>query len=99
MADLVKEGIPCTAVEKTPEGGHSGLDVIAQGLVDFVINGTREHDQDGRPDGYWIRRQAIDLGVPLVTDLQLARAVVEASRWRKSVSLDATALNDYVARH
>jgi carbamoyl-phosphate synthase large subunit len=93
---LAGEGIPCTAVEKTPAGATSGLDVIAQGLVDLVINVTREYDQYGRPDGYWIRRQAIDLGVPLVTDLQLARAVVEASRGRKSASLDVVALNDYV---
>jgi carbamoyl-phosphate synthase large subunit len=94
---LAKEGVPCRAVGKTPDGDTSGLDVIAQGLVDLVINVTREYDQFGRPDGYWIRRQAIDLGVPLVTDLQLARAVVEASRWRKSVSLDVFALNEYVA--
>jgi carbamoyl-phosphate synthase large subunit len=94
---LAREGIPCTAVEKTPDGGTSGLDVIAQGLVDLVINVTREYDQYGRPDGYWIRRQAIDLGVPLVTDLQLARAVVEASRSRKAARLDVVALNDYVA--
>jgi carbamoyl-phosphate synthase large subunit len=93
---LAREGIPCTSVEKTPDGATSGLDVIAQGLVDLVINVTREYDQDGRPDGYWIRRQAIDLGVPLVTDLQLARAVVEAARSRKSLDLDVVALNDYV---
>jgi carbamoyl-phosphate synthase large subunit len=93
---LAREGIPCTGVEKTPDGGTSGLDVIAQGLVDLVINVTREYDQYGRPDGYWIRRQAIDLGVPLITDLQLARAVVEASRWRKSAQLDVVALGDYV---
>ena len=95
---LAQEGIPCTAVEKTPDGMTSGLDVIAAGLVDLVINVTREYDQFGRPDGYWIRRQAIDLGVPLVTDLQLARAVVEASRWRKSAALEVFALNDYVAQ-
>jgi carbamoyl-phosphate synthase large subunit len=93
---LAREGIPCTAVEKTPDGGASGLDVIARGLVDLVINVTREYDEYGRPDGYWIRRQAIDLGVPLVTDLQLARAIVEASRWRKSADLDVVALSDYV---
>jgi carbamoyl-phosphate synthase large subunit len=95
---LAKEGIPCIAVEKRTESGTSGLDVIAEGLVDFVINVTREYDQHGRPDGYWIRRQAIDLGVPLVTDLQLARAVVEAMRWRRTSSLEAVALNDYVGR-
>ena len=94
---LAGEGIPCTTVEKRTETGTTGLDVIAQGMVDFVINVTREYDKNGRPDGYWIRRQAIDLGVPLITDLQLARAVIEASRWRKSSGLEVFALNDYVA--
>jgi len=94
---LTELGIACTAVEKRTETGTIGLDVIAQGLVDFVINVTREYDQYGRPDGFWIRRQAVDMGVPLVTDLQLARAVVEASRSRKTSSLEVRALNDYVA--
>jgi MGS-like domain len=94
---LTELGIACTAVEKRTETGTSGLDVIAQGLVDLVINVAREYDRFGRPDGYWIRRQAVDLGVPLVTDLQLARAVVEAARWRKSLSLEVHALSDYVA--
>lgn len=95
---LAEIGIPCTAVEKSSGAGVSGLEVIEQGLVDFVINVAREYDQHGRPDGYLIRRQAVDLGVPLVTDLQLARAIVEALRWRKPSSLDVLAWNDYVAR-
>jgi carbamoyl-phosphate synthase large subunit len=96
-ADMLAEiGIPCTAVEKSTGTGVSGLDVIEQGHVDFVINVAREYDQYGRPDGYWIRRQAVDLGVPLVTDLQLARAIVEALRWRKPSDLGVLAWNDYV---
>lgn len=93
---LAEIGIPCTAVEKSSGTGVSGLDVIEQGRVDFVINVAREYDQFGRPDVYWIRRQAVDLGVPLVTDLPLARAIVEALRWRKPSSLEVLALDDYV---
>jgi len=93
---LAEIGIPCTAVEKSTGTGVSGLEVIEQGQVDFVINVAREYDQLGRPDGYWIRRQAVDLGVPLVTDLQLARAIVEALRWRKPADLGVLAWNDYV---
>jgi len=95
---LAELGIPCTAVEKAPGTGTSALDVIERGLVDFVINIPRDYDQYGRPDGYLIRRQAVDLGVSLVTDLPLARAIVEALRWRKPSSLDVLALNDYVAQ-
>jgi hypothetical protein len=71
--------------------------VIEQGLVDLVINVARDYDQYGRPDGYLIRRQATDLGVPLITDLQLARAIIEALRCRKSATLEAVAWNDYLA--
>ena len=67
--------------------------------MDLVINIPREYDQQGRPDGYLIRRQAIDHGVPLVTDLQLARAIVEALRWRNPSSLEVIAWNDYVGRN
>jgi hypothetical protein len=42
-----------------------------------VINIPRTYDAQGRPDGYAIRRAAIDAGVQLVTDPQLARTVVE----------------------
>ena len=68
-----------------------------RGVVDFVINIPREYDQFGRPDGYLIRRQAVDSGVSLVTDLQLARAIVEALRWRNPSTLEVLALDDYVA--
>jgi carbamoyl-phosphate synthase large subunit len=38
----------------------------------------RTYDELGRPDGYLIRRRAVDAEVPLVTDLMLARAMVHA---------------------
>jgi carbamoyl-phosphate synthase large subunit len=91
---LAEVGIACTAVEKSPGDGVSGLDVIRRGLVDLVINIPREYDEHGRPDGYLIRREAIDQGVALVTDLPFARAIVEALRWRKPADLDVIAWND-----
>lgn len=95
---LAEIGIACTAVEKSAGAGVSGLDVIDQGLVDLVINVAREFDRLGRPDGYLIRRQAVDRGVPLITDLQLARAIVEALRYRKPSDLEVLAWNDYLGR-
>ena len=54
----------------------------------------REYDDHGRHDGYLIRRQAADMGEPLVTDLQLARSLVEAMRARKTEQLEPVAWND-----
>ncbi len=46
-------------------------------------------------DGYLIRRRAVDAGVPLITDLQLARAVIEALRQTRPDDLnDVVAWND-----
>jgi carbamoyl-phosphate synthase large subunit len=95
---LAAVGIACTAVEKAPAAGAlSGLDVIEQGYVDLVINVPREYDEQGRPDGYHIRRQAIDCGVPLVTDLAFARALVEALRARRLTRLEPVAWNDFAS--
>jgi carbamoyl-phosphate synthase large subunit len=90
-------GIPCTGVAKKPGNGLNALDIIDDGRVDLVINVPRDYDEYGRPDGYLIRRSAVDASVPLITDLQLARAIIEALRWRHTHILDVVAWNDYDA--
>jgi carbamoyl-phosphate synthase large subunit len=77
---LQAHGIACTALSKVPGVGRSGMDVIDDGLVDLVINVPRSYDELGRPDGYLIRRRAVDADLPLVTDLMLAIALVNALR-------------------
>ncbi|MBN1337214.1 MAG: carbamoyl-phosphate synthase (glutamine-hydrolyzing) large subunit [Deltaproteobacteria bacterium] len=92
-------GIPCTPLAKRPEEeGPSGMDAIDRGWVDLVINIPIEFDELGRPDGYHIRRRAVEAGVPLITDLKLARAVVEA--WRRTGTRDSGTLSwaEYQAR-
>jgi carbamoyl-phosphate synthase large subunit len=96
---LTEIGIACTAVEKHTGEQLSALDLIDRGEVDLVINVSREYDAFGRPDGVHIRRAAVDTGVPLITDLQLARAVIEALRRIKRPSdLQVLAWEDYVSR-
>jgi carbamoyl-phosphate synthase large subunit len=95
---LDEVGIECTAVEKGPGNGTSALDLIDDGRVDLVINIPREYDEQGRPDGYLIRRRAVDAGIPLLTDLKLAGAVVEALRSRRPEDLGVVAWGDYLER-
>ena len=76
----------------------TGMDAIEQGLVDLVINIPREYDELGRPDGYLIRRRAVDAGIPLITDLQLARAIIEALRHRNVKDLAILSWDEYAAR-
>ncbi|MDA0991715.1 MAG: ATP-grasp domain-containing protein [Verrucomicrobia bacterium] len=91
-------GIACTKVSKDFGSGINAMDLIREGQADLVINIPREFDDLGRPDGYLIRRQAVEAGVPLITDLQLARALVEALRNCHGKVPALTAWQDFVTR-
>ncbi|MCC6556760.1 MAG: carbamoyl-phosphate synthase (glutamine-hydrolyzing) large subunit [Polyangiaceae bacterium] len=98
-AEALKQiGIPCTSLAKRPDEGETAMGAIDAGLVDLVINIPREYDHLGRPDGYLIRRRAVDAGIPLLTDLQLARAVIEAMRSRRIEDLKTLSYDEYLAR-
>ena len=98
-ADALRSlGIPCTSVGNPRLDGGEAISVIEDGSVDLVINVPREYDEQGRPDGYWIRRRAVDAGIPLLTDLQLAQAVIEAMRHKKLSTLSTLSYDEYVTR-
>jgi carbamoyl-phosphate synthase large subunit len=91
-------GIACQAVEKQAGPGPNAIDLIERAAVDLVINIPREYDAAGRPDGFAIRRAAVEAGVPLITDLQLARAVIEALRVRQGKSPPIHSWQEYLGR-
>jgi carbamoyl-phosphate synthase large subunit len=93
---LAEMQISCTPVEKQEGVGASAMQLIEEGMIDLVINVPREYDQYGRPDGYLIRRAAVDAGIPLITDLQLARAVIEALRIKSEPALEVQTWDEYV---
>jgi carbamoyl-phosphate synthase large subunit len=93
---LLDLGIEATRVGKSPDDHNNPANLIASGQVDLIINIPRQYDKQGRPDGYWIRRAAIDQGVPLVTDLHLAKAVVEALRRTRYIDHAPLGMDEYV---
>ena len=97
-ADRLKEvGVDCVSVDRN-EDDDSALALIDEGKIDLVINIPRVYDEQGRPDGYLIRRRAVDAGVPLITDLKLAGAVLEALRQKRPSDLGVVAWGDYLDR-
>ena len=80
------------------DGPGSGMRAIDEGKIDLVINVPVEYDEFGRPDGYMIRRGAVDAGIPLITDLQLARAVIEALRHWTMSDLETRSYDEFLAR-
>jgi carbamoyl-phosphate synthase large subunit len=95
---LQAESIPVEPLDK--EGGDGSLpraiDVMHDGKIDLVINIPREYDEKGRPDGFRIRRTAIDLEIPLITDLGLARKVVQAMEVIRLEGLQAKPWSRYL---
>jgi carbamoyl-phosphate synthase large subunit len=78
-ADVLQgEGIPCERVEPRADGWPHVAALVRRREIDLVINVPRAYDELGRPDGFQIRRLAIDLEVPLLVDLWVARRIVRA---------------------
>ncbi|MBT6068424.1 carbamoyl phosphate synthase large subunit, partial [Candidatus Peregrinibacteria bacterium] len=54
------------------------LDVLQSKQVDLVINIPKNYSKEEITDGYKIRRTAIDLNIPLITNLQVAELLIES---------------------
>jgi carbamoyl-phosphate synthase large subunit len=54
------------------------LSYLSDGKIDMVINIPKNIEKEELDNDYLIRRQAVDFNVPLITNLQVAKRVVEA---------------------
>ncbi|WP_243289943.1 carbamoyl-phosphate synthase large subunit [Bacillus sp. FJAT-47783] len=74
-AFLNDHGIPAKVVSKIGTEGDTILDVIRNGEAQFVINTLTKGKQPER-DGFRIRREAVENGVPCLTSLDTANAIL-----------------------
>ncbi len=81
-------------VLKVSQGSPNIRDAILNNEIDFIIN-TSEGKQSAK-DGYIIRRLAIELGIPYVTTLAGARAVLNAIQAVQNNEINVKSLNKYV---
>ncbi|TDM15038.1 carbamoyl-phosphate synthase large subunit [Macrococcus bovicus] len=72
---LTEAGIPVVEVSKIGDELNL-LDVIKDGRVQLVINTMTKGKQFER-DGFQIRRESVDNGVPCLTSLDTARALID----------------------
>ena len=72
-------GVQATTVAwPDEEGDNNVMDLIAQHKVGLVINVPKNHTSRELTNGYKIRRGAIDHNIPLMTNVRLAKAFIEA---------------------
>ena len=60
------------------EGDNNVMDMIAEHKFDLIINEPKNHSNRELTNGYRIRRGAIDHNIPLMTNVRLAKAFIEA---------------------
>ncbi|WP_300699385.1 carbamoyl-phosphate synthase (glutamine-hydrolyzing) large subunit [Bacteroides sp.] len=82
---LSDAGIECTRVLWPSEVGTDGTESIPQALdmlhhkeIDMVVNIPKNLTTGELSNGYKIRRAAIDLNIPLITNARLASAFIQA---------------------
>jgi carbamoyl-phosphate synthase large subunit len=94
---FTESGVENTKVYKI---GHEGdpalMDVISQKKVDFIINIPKNYSHEEITAGYKMRRQAIDLNIPLITNVQLARLVVDTLKKYTPADLEIEPWKSYV---
>ena len=72
-------GVKATAVTWPDEPSKNNvMDLISQHKVGLVINVPKNHTSRELTNGYKIRRGAIDHNIPLMTNVRLAKAFIEA---------------------
>lgn len=79
-ADFLEEqGISCEKVYKLSTAKHPNVsDLLSSKTLDLIINiPTRAYEKENT-DGKALRRSAVDLNIPLITNRQLAEAFVSA---------------------
>ena len=76
---LNDNGVKATPVAWPDEEGENNvMDMIANHAFDLIINVPKNHTKRELTNGYRIRRGAIDHNIPLMTNVRLAKAFIEA---------------------
>ncbi len=77
------------------EGQPQAIDMLHNGEIDMVVNVPKNLSSGELTNGYKIRRAAIDLNVPLITNARLASAFIYAFCTVKKEDLDIKCWQEY----
>ncbi len=93
---LEENGVRNLALYKIHENKSPNIrDYLNKERIDFIINIPSGGSEKELKDGYFIRRKAADLAIPLITNLQLAKLFVEAISSKEIKELEIKAWNEY----
>ena len=76
---LAKHEVPCTVLHWPDDARKPNvMDYLHERKIDLVINIPKDLSKDELDNDYTIRRTAIDLNIPLLTNARLASAFIKA---------------------
>ena len=91
-----ENGVKATAVcWPDEEGENNVMDMIADHKFDLIINVPKNHTKRELTNGYRIRRGAIDHNIPLMTNVRLAKAFIEAFTALKEEDINIKSWQEY----
>jgi len=94
---LNENGIKNSVVHKVSSGKSPNiLELLEQKKLDFVIDIPKNYTRREITDGYLIRRTAIDMNIPLLTNAQIAKMLVEAFAKYNLDDLEILSWGEYV---
>ncbi|MDE5551928.1 MAG: carbamoyl-phosphate synthase (glutamine-hydrolyzing) large subunit, partial [Muribaculaceae bacterium] len=96
-AFLSENGIPAVRVYTPSEGDMrpQALTLLHNHEIDLVVNVTKNLSPKELSDGYKLRRAAIDLNIPLITNTRLAEAFISAFTALKPTEVEIRAWDEY----
>jgi len=99
---LTKNGIDAVKLYKVHEYGMEPniIQCLQDGRIDMVINiplptTVKEKFKTIMEDEYKIRRMAVDYNIPVIINLQLAKAVIDAIKNTRKRKIEIKSLNEY----
>jgi carbamoyl-phosphate synthase large subunit len=90
---LGRHGMPAERVAKIGEGKPDVVDLLKQRSLSLVIN--TPSGKRARADGYAIRRHALELDIPCITNIRSVNAAVHAISVLQGATMGVKPLQDY----
>ncbi|MGB9937666.1 MAG: carbamoyl-phosphate synthase large subunit [Methanobacterium sp.] len=92
-ARAVEDHVKIDRIKKISQGSPNIKEAILNGEISLIIN--TPSGKQSADDGYFIRRLAVELGIPYVTTLAGARAALTAIEKVKDGEVGVKSLNEY----
>ncbi|WP_414469606.1 carbamoyl-phosphate synthase large subunit [Methanobacterium sp. ACI-7] len=92
-ARAVEDHVKIERIKKISQGSPNIKEAILNGEIGLIIN--TPSGKQSADDGYFIRRLAVELGIPYVTTLAGARAALTAIEKVKDGEVGVKSLNEY----